>query len=129
MLVPKDTLRVSFIDCLRESDFGRHAFGRIMNSVVDKVVVRIVAEVTTRLVFVQQLRLPFSYEHLLTRNLSSGITFDCLHQKLSAILNILTESKTKLLNKDKSTSDLMRISVKQRRIYLYAKEHEEKLQR
>ncbi|KAI3667160.1 hypothetical protein L6452_42209 [Arctium lappa] len=41
----------------------------------------------------------------------------------------IAESKTKLLNKDKSTSDLMRISVKQRRIYLYAKEHEEKLQR
>ncbi|KAI3693087.1 hypothetical protein L6452_32915 [Arctium lappa] len=53
----------------------RHAFGRIMNSVVDRVVVRIVAEVTSRLVFVQQLRLRFSYEHLLTRNLSSGITF------------------------------------------------------
>ncbi|KAI3758737.1 hypothetical protein L6452_06308 [Arctium lappa] len=41
----------------------------------------------------------------------------------------LTESKTKLLNKDKSTSDLMRISVKQRGLYSYAKKHEEKLQR
>ncbi|KAI3745847.1 hypothetical protein L6452_08258 [Arctium lappa] len=39
------------------------------------------------------------------------------------------ESKTKPLNKEKSTSDLMRISVKQRQPYLYAKEHEEKLQR
>ncbi|KAI3757693.1 hypothetical protein L6452_05236 [Arctium lappa] len=37
----------------------------------------------------------------------------------------IAESKTKLLNKEKSTSDLMRISVKQRQLYLYAKEHEE----
>ncbi|KAI3729825.1 hypothetical protein L6452_18495 [Arctium lappa] len=29
----------------RKSDFRRHAFGRIMNSVVDRVVVRIVAEI------------------------------------------------------------------------------------
>ncbi|KAI3734638.1 hypothetical protein L6452_14112 [Arctium lappa] len=41
----------------------------------------------------------------------------------------IAESKTKLLNKEKSTSDLMRISVKQRQLYLYAKEHEKKLQR
>ncbi|KAI3757589.1 hypothetical protein L6452_05130 [Arctium lappa] len=31
----------------------------------------------------------------------------------------LAESKTKLLNKEKSTSDLMRISVNQRQLYLY----------
>ncbi|KAI3680733.1 hypothetical protein L6452_35508 [Arctium lappa] len=37
----------------------------------------------------------------------------------------IAESKTKLLNKEKSTSDPMRISVKQRQLYLYAKEHEE----
>ncbi|KAI3702301.1 hypothetical protein L6452_28034 [Arctium lappa] len=48
--------------------FGRHAFGRVMNSVVDRVVV------TSRLLFVQQHRLRFSYEHMLTRDLSSGIT-------------------------------------------------------
>ncbi|KAI3681326.1 hypothetical protein L6452_36117 [Arctium lappa] len=41
----------------------------------------------------------------------------------------IAESKTKLLNKEKSTSDLMRISVKQRQLYIYAKEHMEKLQR
>ncbi|KAI3771391.1 hypothetical protein L6452_02555 [Arctium lappa] len=40
-------------------------------------------------------------------------------------LMFIAESKTKLLNKEKSTSDLMRISVKQRQLYLYAKEHEE----
>ncbi|KAI3665328.1 hypothetical protein L6452_43952 [Arctium lappa] len=39
------------------------------------------------------------------------------------------ESKMKPLNKEKSTSDLMRISVKKRQLYLYAKEHEKKLQR
>ncbi|KAI3678152.1 hypothetical protein L6452_37434 [Arctium lappa] len=63
----------------------RHAFGRIMNNVVDRVVVRIIAEATSRLVIVQQLRLQFSYEHLLMRNLSSEITFTVLHQKPSAI--------------------------------------------
>ncbi|KAI3748094.1 hypothetical protein L6452_10961 [Arctium lappa] len=41
----------------------------------------------------------------------------------------IAESKTKLLNNEKSTSDLMRISVKQRQLYQYAKEHEKKLQR
>ncbi|KAI3746736.1 hypothetical protein L6452_09175 [Arctium lappa] len=34
----------------------------------------LVPKVTSRLVFVQQLHLRFSYEHLLTRDLSSGIT-------------------------------------------------------
>ncbi|KAI3680451.1 hypothetical protein L6452_35222 [Arctium lappa] len=41
----QDTLHVSFIDWQRGFDFGRHAFGRIMNNVVDIVVVRIVAEI------------------------------------------------------------------------------------
>ncbi|KAI3702325.1 hypothetical protein L6452_28059 [Arctium lappa] len=41
----------------------------------------------------------------------------------------IAESKTKLLNNEKSTSDLMRISVKQRQLYQYAKEQEKKLQR
>ncbi|KAI3684856.1 hypothetical protein L6452_34083 [Arctium lappa] len=41
----------------------------------------------------------------------------------------IAESKMKLMNKEKSTSDLMRISVKQRQLYLYVKEHEKKLQR
>ncbi|KAI3706721.1 hypothetical protein L6452_24648 [Arctium lappa] len=41
-----------------------------------------------------------------------------------------TESvQLSLIVSKKSTSDLMRISVKQRQLYLYAKEHEKKLQR
>ncbi|KAI3770964.1 hypothetical protein L6452_02112 [Arctium lappa] len=72
------TLHVAFTDWLWKSDFGRHAFGRIMNSVVDRVVV------TSRLLFVQQLRLRFSYEHLLTRDLSSEITL-LFTSELSAI--------------------------------------------
>ncbi|KAI3665206.1 hypothetical protein L6452_43829 [Arctium lappa] len=62
--------------------FGRHAFGRVMNSVVDRFVVRMV---TSRLLFVHQLHLRFSYELMLTRDLSSGITFGCLLLKLSVI--------------------------------------------
>ncbi|KAI3770895.1 hypothetical protein L6452_02043 [Arctium lappa] len=51
------------------------------------------------------------------------------HRQVSRQQMFIVESKTKLLNQDKSTSDLMRISVKQRRLYTYAKKPEEKLQR
>ncbi|KAI3707590.1 hypothetical protein L6452_26216 [Arctium lappa] len=58
-----------------------------------------------------------------------GIFFRDDEEELRFQRMFIAESKTKPLNKDKSTSELMRISVKQRRLYLYAKEHEEKLQR
>ncbi|KAI3733999.1 hypothetical protein L6452_13459 [Arctium lappa] len=56
-------------------------------------------------------------------------TINQLIRQVSRQHMFIAESKTKLLNKEKSTNDLMRISVKQRQLYIYAKEHKEKLQR
>ncbi|KAI3729474.1 hypothetical protein L6452_18134 [Arctium lappa] len=138
------------VDCQKDASLAR----KIQSSQVkDKKLKKKPVKVQTSLL--REIEEERSKEHRV--NDSSVDYVNCLHKKLPAITEhtqyslkselfliiseedskrqvsrqqmFIAESKTKPLNKKKSTSDLMRISVKRRRLYLYAKEHEEKLQR